>query len=65
MFDRNQVIKLRKSRDLTQLEFARRIGTSRNVIGNWEAGDSKPGADMLDKISREFLVSVSFFFNGD
>jgi len=65
MFDRNQIIKLRKSRDLTQQQFARRIGTSRQVVASWESGDTKPSLDLLVTMGREFCVSIAFFFNGD
>jgi transcriptional regulator with XRE-family HTH domain len=65
MFDKNQLIKLRKSLDLTQLEFARKIGTSRQVVGLWESGDTKPSLDLLENIGRECKVPIGYFFNGE
>jgi DNA-binding XRE family transcriptional regulator len=65
MFDKNQLIKLRKSLDLTQLEFARKIGTSRQVVGLWESGDTKPSLDYLVTMGREFQLPIGYFFNGE
>jgi len=65
MFDKNQIIKLRNGHELTQLDFARKIGTSRVTVGKWESGDGKPSLDLLVKISEAFHVPVSFFFNGE
>lgn len=62
MFDKNQIKKLREGNELTQLEFARRIGTSRQLVGLWESGDVKPGTDYIVKMSKSFKVPVSYFF---
>lgn len=40
----------RINRDLTQAEFARKIGVSESTIRNWESNKSAPRADLMPKI---------------
>ena len=50
---------LRKSRGLSQEEWAIRLNVVRQTISKWEKGISVPDADMLIKIADIFEVNVS------
>lgn len=48
---------LRKKRELTQPEFAKIIGISRNSLSRYENGTSSVSTDLLDLICKKFNVS--------
>ena len=48
---------LRKTRDLTQPEFARIIGISRNSLSRYENGTSSVSTELIDIICQKFNVS--------
>lgn len=50
---------LRKSKGLTQEEFALQLNVVRQTISKWEKGLSVPDSEMLIKISEHFEVSVA------
>lgn len=56
--------KLRKSLDLTQQEFANRIGISRNNIASYETGKSSLGDAVISLICREFNVNEKWLRDG-
>ena len=56
---------LRKSRGLTQEEFARAIYVSRTAVSKWESGRGYPSIDSLKAISAFFSVSVDDLISGD
>jgi len=47
---------------MSQLKFARLVGTSRQMLDKWEKGDCKPGIDSLLKIINACRVPVCYFF---
>lgn len=49
--------KYRLKSKLTQEELASRLGKSKNVISNWERGDNKPDADIIEEICLIFNIS--------
>ena len=51
--------------DMTQEEFARRIGVTQSHLSALERGDSEPGASVLLAISREFGKSVDWLLTGE
>ena len=57
--------KLRKALDLTQQEFADRIGISRGNIATYETRDGSPGNSVINLICREFNVSETWLRTGD
>lgn len=57
--------KLRKTLDLTQQEFADRIGISRGNIATYETRDGSPGNSVINLICREFNVSEKWLRTGD
>lgn len=51
--------------DMTQDEFARRIGITQSHLSALERGDNEPGASVLLAISREFAKSVDWLLTGE
>lgn len=56
--------KLRKTLNLTQQEFADRIGIKRNSFANYETGRNTPMDAIIISICREFNVSEEWLRNG-
>lgn len=57
--------KLRKILDLTQQEFAERIGSKRNTVAKYETAANTPSAAVVSLICREFNVREEWLRNGD
>jgi len=51
--------------DLTQDEFASRIGITQSHLSALERGESEPGASVLFAIGREFGKSVDWLLSGN
>ncbi len=63
--DRNERIKLlRKSRGLSQTEFADALGVSRNVIANYETGRAYIDESTIRNIARTFNVTEEWLRTG-
>lgn len=56
--------KLRKALDLTQQEFADRIGIKRNSFANYETGRNTPIDAIIVSICREFNVNEDWLRDG-
>ena len=52
--------KLRKEKNIYQLELANFIGVSRPTITQYESGDRRPDHDTLKNIANYFNVSVDY-----
>ena len=50
--------------DMTQAEFAKRIGISQNYLSTMERGQVEIGAEILLRISREFGKTVEWLLTG-
>lgn len=48
---------LRKTHDLTQPEFAKIVGISRNSLSRYENGSSSVSIELIDRICQKFNVS--------
>lgn len=59
-----RIKKLRKALDLTQQEFADRIGVKRNTIATYEIGRNIPLDAVISSICREFNVSEEWLRTG-
>ncbi len=59
-----RIKKLRKSLDMTQQEFAERIGVKRNTIGQYEIGRNEPIDAIINLICREFNVNKEWLQTG-
>mgnify|MGYP002072845072 CR=1 FL=1 len=55
---------LRKTLDLTQQEFADRIGSKRNTIAKYETETNTPSAAVISLICREFRVNEKWLREG-
>ena len=51
--------------DMTQGDFARRIGVSQNYLSMMERGHVEIGAEIVLKISREFSKSMEWLLTGE
>jgi transcriptional regulator with XRE-family HTH domain len=51
--------------DMTQEDFARRIGVSQGYLSAMERGEKEIGAEILLRISREFEKSLEWLLVGD
>lgn len=56
--------KLRKTLELTQQEFADRIGIKRNTLATYESGRNEPIDAVVSLICREFNVYEGWLRNG-
>lgn len=59
-----RIKKLRKALDMTQQEFADRVGVKRNTIAQYEGGRNEPIDAVISLICREFNVSESWLRTG-
>lgn len=59
-----RIRKLRKALDLTQQEFASRIGTSQNSLAGYETGRRNPSGSVINNICKEFHVNEDWLRNG-
>lgn len=62
---KDTLIRLRKSRGLTQEDLAKIIGVSRGAIANYEKGIREPSFEMLEKLADYFNVSMSELLDDD
>lgn len=57
--------KLRKTLDLTQQEFADKLGVKRNTVAQWEIGRNEPSDAIIFSIYREFDVNKEWLRTGE
>lgn len=62
---KDRIKKLRKSLDMTQQDFADRIGVKRNTIGQYEIGRNEPIETVINLICREFNVNEEWLRYGE
>lgn len=62
---KDRIKKLRKELDLTQQEFADRLGVKRGAIANYEIGRNEPVDSVISLICREFGVNEAWLRTGD
>ena len=51
--------------EITQAEFAARIGVTQGYLSELERGEKEPGAGVLLAISQEFSKSVDWLLKGE
>ena len=56
---------LRKEKNMTQEQFAEKLGVSNRSISRWENGKTMPDLSMLPIISEELGVSVAELLKGE
>lgn len=62
---KNRIKQIRQNAGLTQLEFAKRIGVSRNTIATYETSVRIPIDAILISICREFDVNETWLRTGE
>lgn len=60
----NRIRKIRKELDLTQTAFAERIGTTANIMTNYETGRRNPSNSVINNICKTFNVNEEWLRNG-
>lgn len=55
-----KITQLRKVQNLSQSDFAKRIGVSRTIVGNYERNTNMPSIEILLKMANVFNVSVDY-----
>lgn len=58
------ILKLRKSQNLTQVEFANKLHITYQAVSKWENGQSIPDITTLDLICKTFNISINELLNG-
>lgn len=60
-----RIKKLRKALDLTQQQFADRIGSTQNVLANYETGRRNPSSSVVNNICKTFNVREEWLRTGE
>ena len=60
-----RIKKLRKALELTQQEFAERIGIKRNTVATYEIGRNVPLDAVIASMCREFNVNEAWLRTGE
>lgn len=61
---KDRIKKIRKELDLTQQDFAMRIGTTANVLTNYETGRRNPSSSVINNICKTFNVNETWLREG-
>lgn len=56
----NKITELRKQKNLSQTDFARTVGVSREMIGRYERGEVMPSIEVAKKIADALEVSLDY-----
>lgn len=59
----NKIKELRKSRGLSQIEFAKQLNVATGTVGNWEVDTRQPDYATLIRIADFFNVSVDYLLS--
>lgn len=57
--------KIRKQNNLTQKEFADKLGVTYQAVSKWENGKNMPDVALLKKISKDFNIDINDILNGE
>ena len=60
-----KIVRLRKSRGMSQEALAEALGVSRQAVSRWEVGSALPDASNLLQLSRLFGVSADYLLNDE
>ena len=61
----NQILNIRKEKQLTQEEFGRLFHVTRQTVSNWENGKSYPDLQILVSMSNQFDISLDILLKED
>ena len=62
---KDNLIQLRKYKQLTQEDLAEKVGVTRQTIAKWEAGETMPDLERCRKLAEIFEVSLDDLANYD
>lgn len=62
---KDRIKKIRTDADLTQKEFADRLGVGRKYISGWETDQVEPGKARLFVIAEKFSVNIDWLLTGE
>ena len=57
----DKIAKLRKKKNMTQIELGELLHVSDKTISKWEQGKSNPSYEFLDEMSKVFDVKIEYF----
>ncbi len=60
-----RIKELRTSMGLNQVEFAKKLGVTKQSVSNWENGNIQPSIDMLTRIAVTFRVKADYLLGLD
>jgi len=60
-----RIKKVRKELSLTQQEFANRIGSTQNVLANYETGRRNPSSSVINNICKTFNINENWLRTGE
>lgn len=61
----DNILKLRKSKGLSQEKLGEQIGVTRQTISNWELGETTPNPKQLKLLSKELNISIDELLEND
>lgn len=56
---------MRRSRKISQIELAKKLGVSQSAVAAWETGRNEPNLEMLDSLADIFNVPMSALLNSE
>jgi len=59
-----RITRARKSRRLSQANFAERLGVTRTACSHWETGRAKPSTKHIEKIAKLLAVDANWLITG-
>lgn len=62
---KDRIKKIRKDLDLTQQTFAEKIGTTANVLTNYETGRRNPSSSVINNMCKTFNVNEEWLRTGE
>ena len=62
---KDRIKKIRKDSELTQQEFAQKIGSTQNVLANYEIGRRNPSSSVINNICKTFGVNEEWLRTGE
>ncbi len=61
----SRIKQLRKQKELTQEQLAKRLWVSKSIISSYESGNKFPSLDILIKLAYTFNVSTDYLLGVD
>ena len=61
----NLIQKIRKERNMTQMELAERLGITDRAISKWETGRGFPDVSLLEPLAEILGISVTELLDGE